>query len=211
MKEKDKAGLGIIIIILLFLLSVYIGQTNFLNINEFLDKGVIGKLVYIFITIIATVIAPISALPLLPIVSNAWGWLTAAILSIIGWTIGSLIAFILARIYGVPLIKKFISLKNIEKWEKRIPEENIFWTIVFLRISVPVDILSYVLGLFSKIKTGKYILATIIGVAPFAFILSYVGTFPIKYQLLALAVALIILLIGLSIRKRVVKRQKIKD
>jgi len=211
MKEKTKAALGVIIIILLFLLSAYIGQTNFLNINEFLDRGILGRLVYVFITITATVIAPLTALPLLPIVSNAWGWFTAAVLTIIGWTIGSLIAFIIARRYGIPLIKKFISLKTIEKYEKLIPEENVFWTIVFLRMSIPVDLLSYALGLFSKIKTGKYILATIIGVAPFAFIISYVGTFPFYYQLIALAAALLTILTGLLIRKKLKFLRKLKS
>jgi len=67
--------------------------------------------------------------------------------------------------------------------EKKIPKENLFLGIIFLRMVIPVDILSYALGLFSKIKTRDYLLATIIGVSPFAFIFAYLGRMPFYYQI----------------------------
>ncbi len=103
---------------------------------------------YVFIVIIAVVIAPVSAMPLLPIASNMWGGFIAATLNIIGWTIGALIAFAIARKYGILLVKKLISIGKIEHVQALVPEQNIFWSIVFLRMAIPVDILSYALGLF---------------------------------------------------------------
>jgi uncharacterized membrane protein YdjX (TVP38/TMEM64 family) len=141
------------------------------------STGFFGMIFYVFITAIAVVIAPISTFPLIPIASIVWGYVVAAILSIIGWTIGAQIAFIIARRFGKPLVQKFISLEKLESFEKRIPEKNLFWSIVVLRMTVPVDILSYALGLFSKISYSKYFWATIIGVTPFAFIFSYIVTF----------------------------------
>ena len=161
----------------------------------------LGMTVYVLITVAAIVIAPISTLPLLPIASNLWGWVTAAILSIIGWTIGSLIAFALARKYGVSLISKFISIEKINKFERMVPKENFFWSVVFLRMAIPVDILSYALGLFSKIKTKSYFFVTLIGVTPFAFVFAYAGKMPFVYQILALLLAWVIILFGLMIRR----------
>lgn len=138
------------------------------------------------------------------------GVFIAGLLSIIGWTIGSMIAFLLARKYGVSLIKKFIPLNKINKLEQKIPKENVFWGIVFLRMIIPVDILSYALGLFSKIKFKRFTLATLIGVSPFAFIWASLGIVPFVLQIVVLSAALIILLVGYLIKTDLKRRKKIK-
>lgn len=207
MEEKTKSIIGILIIIIFFIFSSYIIQNNFINARDLLENNIAGMLTYIFILVIATVIAPISALPILPLASNIWGWFLAASLSIVGWTLGAIIAFALARKYGVPLVKRFISLERIAKLENRIPKENIFWSIVFLRMSIPVDILSYILGLFSHIRFRTYFLATLIGVSPFAFIFAFLGGLPFYYQIIALFLALLFILIGLLIGLKYKKKK----
>ena len=71
---------------------------------------------------------------------------------------------------------------------------------------LPVDILSYALGLFTTIKTWKYILATFIGVIPFAFIFSYAGMVNIYYQIGAFVLAALVLLLGVFIAIRKAKK-----
>ncbi|MBT4165463.1 VTT domain-containing protein [archaeon] len=201
LNQKIKNILEISVVIIFFILFSYIIQTNLNLIKSLMTNNFLGMIIYVIISIIAIVIAPVSALPLMPVASNLWNPPIAAILSIIGWTIGSLIAFIISRKYGINLIKRFIPLNKIYKLEKIIPKENIFWSVVFLRITIPVDILSYALGLFSKMKTREYLLATIIGITPFAFIFAYLGKMPFQYQILALILALITILIGIISRK----------
>lgn len=209
MKDKNKTFIEIILIILFFIIISYIVQTNIISITGIIGGGFFGMFFYVILVITAIVIAPISSVPLIPLASSIWGWFISAILSIIGWTIGSIIAFVLARKYGVPLISKFISINKINKLEKLVPKENVFWSIVFLRMSIPVDILSYALGLFSKITLKHYFLATLIGVTPFAFVFAYAGTISFYYQIFALVIALFIFLIGLLIvfrKRKVIKR-----
>jgi uncharacterized membrane protein YdjX (TVP38/TMEM64 family) len=202
---------GILLIVVVFILTSVFVQQNLDLVREFIDAGIISILIYIFVLIVATVVAPISAVPLIPVAVSVWGWFLAAIFNIIGWTLGSLIAFLLARKYGVPLVKKFVSLKRIERFEKYIPEKNVFWGIVFLRMAVPADILSYVLGLFSRIKFKTYALATLIGVSPFAFIFAYVGSLPFYLQLIALLIGLVFILIGLLIALRIKNKRQRKE
>ena len=65
-----------------------------------------------------------------------------------------------------------------------------------LRAIIPVDILSYALGLFSKVDFKTYALATMIGIIPFTVILSYLGTVPLWYQVSGIvAIVLLITLI----------------
>lgn len=99
------------------------------------------------------------------------------------------------------MVRKFISGKNLKTIENYVPKENIFWGIVFLRMLIPIDILSYALGLFSKISLKRYTLATFIGMVPMAFVLAYVGELKIEYQLIGLLVISIIVLITLIFLK----------
>lgn len=200
-KDKIITIIEIILIISFFIFFSYLIQTNFVNIKDKIGSGFNSMIGYVFVVIISIVVAPISAFPLLPIASQLWGWFIAGILSIVGWSIGSIIAFSLARKYGVELIKKIIPLEKIAKYEKIIPQENVFLSIVFLRMSVPVDLLSYALGLFSRISFGRYALATVIGITPFAFIFAYAGTLPFYYQLAAFLIAIVMILVGLIVLK----------
>ena len=77
---------------------------------------------------------------------------------------------------------------------------------MLLRILIPVDILSYALGLISAMPLSHYILATAIGITPFSFIWSYAGeaAFSQEYTNLAAiaGVALLILVAAVYFFKR---------
>jgi len=188
MKSKLKALFEILLIALIFIILTYVVQNNFDFFENLVGKNIWGIVIYVLIIIIAIVIAPISSIPLLPVVSNIWGWKIAAAVSVVGWTIGSMLAFLIARVYGVRIVKRLVSLEGIHRLENKIPKEHLFLSVVFLRIVIPVDILSYALGLFSKIKFWPYTIATFIGVIPATVILAVLGTIPFIYQLIALLI-----------------------
>ncbi|MCA9459017.1 MAG: VTT domain-containing protein [Nanoarchaeota archaeon] len=185
MKNKIKYLFGGILILIVFILVSYILQINMDFFEDNLDKGIYGILIYIIIVIFATVIAPISAIPLLPVAVFLWGWFYAALFSVIAWTIGAVIAFILARKYGVNIVKKFVSMEKINYYEKFIPKKDLFIGIILVRMFLPVDLFSYLLGLFSKVDLKTYTIATFMGVIPFALVLSYIGSLSIMYQVVS--------------------------
>jgi len=206
MNEKYRSVFGIVLIVIFFIVSSYFVQKYLVEISSMIGKSFFGMLIYVGVVIIAIVIAPVSMVPLIPLASGVWGWFFSAILNIVGWTIGAVIAFYLARKYGVPLVEKFIPLERIHAAEKLVPKGNVFWSVVFLRMSVPVDILSYALGLFSKISLRRYVLATVIGVTPFAFVFAYMGTVSFYYQVSALLIALLIFAFGVLVFLRKKKK-----
>src|SRR3989344_5624435 len=110
--DNKKYVFEILFILFLFILFSFIVHRNIDFISSLFDTP-FGMLVYIFIVILAVVIAPVSALPLLPVASQLWGWFLAGIFGIIGWTIGGLIAFEISRKYGVPLVKTLACLNDI--------------------------------------------------------------------------------------------------
>jgi len=208
LKNKLKSALGLLLILAFFIISSYIVNKNLVFVKSLIGTGFLGITIYLLILIISTIIAPINDIPLIPVASAAWGWFWAAIICIIGWTIGAILAFVLARKYGTPLVNHFFSDEKIDKYKGFVPNNHLFWSIVFLRIAVPVDIISYLVGLFSRINLSTYIFATLLGVAPSAFFFAYFGTLPLYVQIIGVITFSLILLFGfLGLKYKILKRE----
>lgn len=189
--RHDKKEIAVFVAVAItFIASSYFSLRHADYLKEVIEfKGFVGMAVYVLLEIASIVIVPITTFPLLPIAVVLWGSFVAAVLNIIGWMIGASIAFTLARKYGRPLVSRFIKKKHLIYLEKMVPQKNIFWSIVILRISIPTDILSYVLGLFTNIPVHTYMVATFFGIVPFAFIFAYSVSLSVWYQIAALALS----------------------
>ena len=168
--------------------AIVLVRANDDAIKSFIDrKPFWGVFLYIALNILDAVIAPGATLPLIPVAVQVWRPVPAAIVTTIGWTSGSLIAFLIARRWGYPLVKKLTSTDRVNEVKKYIPED-LFWSIVLLRLVMPMDVMSYVLGLFTDISWPKYALATALGLTPSAFVLAYVGELPNAYEFIMFGV-----------------------
>lgn len=207
---KNRTSLWIIVfaIVILFIFSSYLTQQSVGFFKELIGDGAKGMMLYVLFVILEVVVAPVSVVPLIPVATAIWGWLVSALLFLIGWTLGSLIAFQIARRHGVPLLKREDTFKKIRKIENIIPERNIFWGIVLLRFTIPLDLLSYAIGIFSGVNWKVYTLATLVGFAPLTFALAYLGTFSTMYQIILFVFGLIISSFFFSYYK---KHDKIKE
>lgn len=147
------------------------------------DHRALGAILFCILMIAATVVAPVAVLPMVPIISPVLGPFTTGLISVIGWTIGAVIAFLIARYAGRPILERFVSLETIQKYESLMPRETRFFSIVLLRMLVPVDILSYAIGFFSTVGLLEYTLATLIGVSYFSFAFAYLGQAAIEQNM----------------------------
>lgn len=165
-------------------LAIYIAsRAEFIGyFSQFIRNDISGTISFILLFALVTVIAPLTALPLIVPASAIFGPFLTSIYSIVGWTLGAMVAFLLARHLGKPILKTFISLEKLEKYEKYFSGNIEFFGLVLLRFILPVDLLSYAVGLLSKISFKKYTLATVLGIAPFAFIFSYIGDALVQKQ-----------------------------
>ena len=148
------------------------------------SQSLLSIVIYVLFLIISEVVAPVSSLFILPLAVSVWGSFFTAIITLAGWFIGAIISFWLARRFGQPLIGKIISINRLEQLSCFVPEKNLFWAVIILRIIFPVDLFSYILGLFTKVSFRAYFWGTLIGITPFSFIFSYGVRFPIQYQLI---------------------------
>ena len=130
---------------------------------------------FVLLLTVATVFAPVTVLPIIPAVAPIFGPFTTGILSIVGWTIGASIAFVIARYVGRPFIERFLSVEKIDRVIRRLSPDTQFYMVILLRLTIPVDVASYAIGLTSTISFWKYTIATVIGVSWFSFAFAYLG------------------------------------
>jgi len=149
---------------------------------------------YVLLLTLAIVLMPVTVMPLIPVAAAVIGPLPTAILSVIGWTLGGAIAFLISRSIGRPVLGRFISLEKVDALANRFPADTRFLVIVLLRMTLPVDVVSYALGLSTTIGFWEYTAATFIGVIWFSFAFAYAGDALLQGNL-----PLVIELIGLSL------------
>ncbi|HBP01226.1 MAG: hypothetical protein UY41_C0050G0005 [Candidatus Moranbacteria bacterium GW2011_GWE1_49_15] len=161
--------------ILLFVFALR-GEESFEVFREAVQRNFFyGAFIFLLLEVISIVVAPVSTIFLIPVASDIFGPFLTALLSVLGWTIGSVIAFAIARRFGRPVLEKIVEPEKLERYRNYITPDAEFLTVLLLRVMLPVDVVSYAVGLFTLMHFRKYLLATVIGITPFSFIYSYGG------------------------------------
>ena len=147
------------------------------------EGGVAGVVAYIVLTTVFLVfMIPLDISVLIPVAAHAWGPFATALMSVTGWTIGSAIAFFIARRFGTTLAPRIVGARRLARAERAVPREHLFWWVLLLQAFITVDFISYVFGLFTSMGMGSYVLATGIGNLVPGFFFAYVGTLPLWYE-----------------------------
>ena len=147
------------------------------------QAGWVGELSYIGIMMLSIVFAPLGTGFLLPVAANSYGPFLAAIYSITGWTLGSVIAFWIAKTFRKKVFKHQGFVKRIQEYEQTIPKYQFYGLVILLRIALPVDLVSYVLGFARTMSYLAFLLTTVIGVTPLTFMFTYAATATIWIQI----------------------------
>lgn len=147
-----------------------------------------APIAFISIQAIQVVIAPIPG-ELTGVVGGfIFGALPNLVYSSIGLTVGSVVAFLAARIVGLPIVKLVVSRKLLDKFHFLTERRGTFVTLILFTIpGFPKDILSYMLGL-SPMGFVKFVLVCTLGRIPGTVMLSFGGeaVFEENWALLAI-------------------------
>src|SRR5438309_10439385 len=137
-RRREYISLGVIGAVLIA--AVFLVRTYADPIRKFIDQHAFwGVFLYLILNILDAVLAPGATLPLIPVAAHVWGRVPAALATTAGWTAGSLIAFLIARRWGYPLVRKLTSLQRVQRMKRYIPED-LFWSIVLVRLVLPMDV-----------------------------------------------------------------------
>ena len=116
---------------------------------HFLDSlGPLSAFVFVLLQVGQVVAAPIPGEVTGFLGGYVFGKFFGVVLSTIGLTLGSYIAFILARTFGRPLIEKFIPESTLQRFDYILHHKGAFlFFLLFLIPGFPKDWLCYILGL----------------------------------------------------------------
>lgn len=152
-------------VLLIFFLPAYQGP-----IVQFTkDNPVLAPVILILWRFIGVVIPPIPAgilaFTLIPIL----GWFWVFLYSTIGLLSGAVVAFFLARRFREPMVKRFVPLQELNRWEGKLSDTTELWGFIVIRLTTgPVmDFISYLAGL-TKLPFWKFFVATLLSLIPSA-------------------------------------------
>jgi uncharacterized membrane protein YdjX (TVP38/TMEM64 family) len=170
--------------LLLFALAIALARAYATPIVQALSgHGLLGAVLFVASTALAVVLPLFSNLALAPFAVLLWGpWSTAALL-LLGWVAGAALAFALGRTLRAPLLRLFPGATRYAQIDRLLHPSHPLLSLIALRMTFPVDILSCVLGLFStKTTAWANALSTGIGGAPFALLFAFFPALPWAWQ-----------------------------
>lgn len=129
--------------------------------------GIWGKILFLIMMYVQTVIAFIPGEPLEIAAGYAFGAVPGLIITLIGQTLGSITVFLFVKKYGMKLVEAFISREKIAsmrflKDEKKL-EAIVFF--IFLAPGTPKDALCYFVGL-TPMRLGAWLLISSVARIP---------------------------------------------
>ncbi|MDP3954957.1 MAG: VTT domain-containing protein [bacterium] len=153
----------IFLVLVIYFLGLRMTKEEVIRIVQ--EAGIWGPLVFIFLTLMTSVIAPISNLPLwLGGYALFGNWVQ--IYTDVAFVLGSAVNFLIARRFGRMVVIKLVGGKNMTKVDT-FTQDYGFKTLIFLRIFQGniSDFISYAYGL-TNMKFIPYLLVTILAPIP---------------------------------------------
>lgn len=196
-----------ILVIVLALPFIFIRETTNILMTLIKTNFILSSIVYVSMVILSVVLAPFN-LPLFYIAGAIWGPERAIIYNMFGWSVGAALAFQIARRAGRPFLSRFVNMKKIDTYAHTINPNIEFLGVIVLRVVMPVDVLSYALGLFSKISFIKYMIATVIGIIPFTIIFAYGGHSLLEGNYFLSIFVLVMVVLAIAIATYILKKKR---
>jgi len=224
-----RASLGLLIAVLVILASyvyhdggwreILMYYRYFLNpkvLKAFvLSFGPYAAVIFVVLQGLQVVFAPIPGEVTGFVGGLLFGKLGGAILSTIGLTLGSCLAFAIARLLGASFVHKIVKKEYIDRFDYFITHKGLYITfILFLIPGFPKDSLCYLLGL-TRMRWADFIFMNVFGRLPGTLILTLEGDAVMHGQykafwvlLLVSAVLMTVLYFGREAIIRVFSRSK---
>lgn len=169
-------------------------------------RPLLGMVVFVFLAMISAMVAFFSSAVLVPIAIVAWGKAASAGLLWLGWLLGGVASFAVARFLGRRVARIFISDEKIAGWETQVGARLRFPDVLLFQAVVPSEIPGYVLGLLGY-RFLYYVAALAITEVPYVIGVVFLGDYFLAGRstlIILLGVGVVVIgLIALRFRHRV--------
>jgi uncharacterized membrane protein YdjX (TVP38/TMEM64 family) len=111
---------------------------------------------------------------LVPVAVFAWGEPLGMLMLWLGWILGGIVAYGIARYLGRPVVQWLMTDSVLQRLERRIHPDTRLGLIVLLQLGLPSEIPGYLLGLV-RYPPGKFLVALAAGELPYAVATIWLG------------------------------------
>ncbi len=129
--------------------------------------------IYTVVLAISVVVSRFSIAPAVPFVAKVLSPEITFVLTVFGWTIGSMVAFALARFGEEATVGHVYPIRTVTQNQYQLHSEPTFITLFQTRLFAALDNLSYFVGLKTVTSFTTFLLVTLAGSIPAAFIFSF--------------------------------------
>ena len=106
----------------------------------------------------------------------AFGAWMGTVYTVIGATLGAVVAFLVAKKLGTGLIKQKDGAGKVEQIQRQLEKNGFIYVLIFRLLPIfNFDLISYAAGL-SKVRLLPFFLATLIGIIPGTFAYNFLGS-----------------------------------
>jgi len=133
-----------------------------------------GALLFLALAGLSAMLAFFSSAALVPIGVYVWGKSTTCLLLWVGWTLGGVAGYWMARTMGRRVVGWLAPPATIARYEQFAAKEARWPFVLLFQIALPSEIPSYVLGLV-RYPFHLYLAAVTVGELPFAAMAVYLG------------------------------------
>jgi len=156
---------------------IALGRSDALH-RELLDvleaaKGVIaahpvaGPIVFVCLSALSALLAFVSSAVLVPAAVYAWGAPLTMLMLWIGWTLGGVLAYSIALLFGRPVLKWIVSNETLSRHQHFLEKRPRFTSVLLFQLALPSEIPGYLLGL-ARYPLSRYLGALLLAELPYA-------------------------------------------
>ena len=151
-----------------------------------------GALLFALLAAVAAMLAMVSIAIVVPVAVYVWGEPLSMLLLWLGWILGGVVAYTIARHLGRPFVRWLTTDSALDRVERRIRPDTPFPLILLFQLALPSEIPGYVLGL-ARYPFHKFLLALALAELPYTVATVYLGAGFVSAQ------AGLVLAVGLSV------------
>jgi uncharacterized membrane protein YdjX (TVP38/TMEM64 family) len=135
---------------------------------------VAGAALFVLFSGGSAMLAFFSSSLLVPAAIVAWGRTAAALLLWLGWILGGVVSYALARRLGRPVVALLGAAAPLAAWEERISRRAPLSVALLFQLAVPSEVPGFVLGMV-RYPFRRYLAVVALGELPFAIGTVFVG------------------------------------
>lgn len=154
--------------------------------------GMFGPVMIVVMMSVAIMVSPLPSAPIAIAAGAAYGHTWGTLYVLLGSLCGAVGAFMVARYFGYEAVRQYANRHLPKRFYN---SQNTLMGLVLVTRLMPFlsfDVISYAAGL-TPLVLWRFVLATIIGIAPASFFLAHVGSELASTELNKIAVALLVL------------------